>query len=117
MVEGNTEMAFEHCTKGEAKVAKKLVRVILEMGYKIRHNDGEEWSDILFLSGNEGELFELMAATDEEFLQVISTEGKKVGTLQLIWGNEEDGSELIADYTDNDEVRAIVKKVEGDGSR
>lgn len=110
-------MAFEHCTKGEAKVARKLVEVILKEGYRIRFNDGEDWYPELFGEGNKKDLHELMAATDEEFLQVTSTEGKKVGTLQLVWGNEEDGSELIADYTDNDEIRAIVKKVEGDGSR
>lgn len=110
MMEGSTEMAFKHCSEGEAKVAKKLVDAIFARGLTICHNDGADWTGE-YKEKQRGALLEEMCMTGEDYLHLVMG-GKSIGVIWLLYGNDEGGEELIADYSDTDEVRAIVEEVE-----
>ena len=85
-------------TKGEAVVAKRLIRIILERGYMVSINDGEEWT--VELSTDRKEILPAHATTGEDIIRLYK-DGERAGFFLLIYGNAEDGSELIADHADN----------------
>ena len=95
-------------TKGEAVVAKRLIRIILERGYMVSINDGEEWT--VELSTDRKEILPALATTGEDIIRLYK-DGERVGSLWLVYGNAEDGSELIADHADNAACLSIWSEV------
>lgn len=91
-------------TKGEAEVVKRLVRIVLERGYMVSINDGEEWT--VTLSTDRNEILSALATTGEDIVRLYK-DGERAGSLWLVYGNAEDGSELIADHSDNDACHSI----------
>jgi hypothetical protein len=91
-------------TRGEAAVVKRLVRIVLERGYMVSINDGEEWT--VTLSTDRNEILSALATTGEDIVRLYK-DGERAGSLWLVYGNAEDGSELIADHTDNDACLSI----------
>jgi hypothetical protein len=91
-------------TKGEAEVVKRLVRIVLERGYMVSINDGEEWT--VTLSTDRNEILSALATTGEDIVRLYK-DGERAGSLWLVYGNAEDGSELIADHSDNDACHNI----------
>jgi hypothetical protein len=95
-------------TKGEAVVAKRLIRIILERGYMVSINDGEEWT--VELSTDRKEILPALATTGEDILRLYK-DGERAGSIWLVYGNAEDGSELIADHSDNEACHSICAAV------
>lgn len=88
---------------GEARAARKLVRIILSRGYSISVCDGEDWP--IKRSIKFRDILANMGATCEEWLRLHDANGNRVGAFLLVWGNS--GEELIADYSDNDALNNI----------
>jgi hypothetical protein len=90
----------QYTTRGERKVATKLVRAALAAGYSISVHDGEEWT--VSRATRAYDVLDALATTGEDTLQLYDADQHGAGCFYLIWGNAADGSELIADHTDND---------------
>lgn len=98
-----------HATTGEGKVARKLIKVCLDAGYKLSVNDGEEWT--VKQSTDAHKVLNALASTGEDTLRLRDGEGKNVGFFFLVWGNAEDGEELIADHADTPTINALYRLV------
>lgn len=88
-------------------VAKALIAKALASGFCISVNDGEEW--VVKKSIDADQIFKALWSTDEDRLRIRDVEtGVVVGDILLVWGNAEDGSELIADYSDNPAMATLM---------
>jgi hypothetical protein len=90
----------------EATVARKLVRTILAAGYQVSVHDGEEI--LLKRSTRFSDIVGVLGETDESVLTIRDANNERVGAIALIWGNDPSGEELIADYTNCDEIRRLI---------
>ena len=105
----------KYATAGEARVARKLIRAALNEGWKISVNDGEETT--VRQSDNEVAILYALCTTCEDIITLhLPKSGKSGGTFWLIYGNAEDGSELIADYTDNENCNRLWAAVYGEAA-
>lgn len=95
-------------TKGEVTVVKRLVRIILERGYIVSINDGEDWT--VNLSTNRKKILSALGTTGEDIIRLYK-DGERAGSIWLVYGNAEDGSELIADHSDNEACHSICAEV------
>ena len=89
----------QYTTQGERTVARKLVRAALAAKCAIDVNDGEEWT--VYRATMWTPVSRALATTGEDTLRLRAADGNYAGSFSLIWGNAEDGSELISDHTDN----------------
>ena len=103
--------AMEYASDGERCYARKLVRNLLSRGLSVSVFDGGEWTVVR--SRKEGEILEALATTDMDELIASDDAGARKGWFQLIWGNDPDGSELIADCTNNDLCTRVCDDVAG----
>ena len=99
-----------HTTLGERRVVTRLLAAAFSRGYTISVNDGEEWT--VKNSSSSDEITAALATTGGDTLLIRSDEGI-IGRIYLVWGNEADGSELIADYTDTLLIAQLVRHAEG----
>jgi hypothetical protein len=106
--------AFKYASPGEAAVARRLVAAILSGGNSISVYDGEEHP--VKRSANAAEIEAALAQTGEEWINAYAPDGNRLGGFMLVWGNAEDGEELIADHTDNRYCQDINAAVYGEGS-
>ena len=91
----------QYATTGEARVARKLVKAAIAAGYCISVNDGEEWT--VKMSMDAKRIIDALATTEADRLLLRNpTDREPVGSFWLIYGNDDRGTELIADHTDND---------------
>lgn len=107
--------AMEYATDGERWYARKLVRNLLSRGLSVSVNDGEEWT--VNRSRKESEILEALATTDTDELIASDDAGARKGWFLLVWGNDPEGDELIADYTANELCEAVWHEVHGGGDR
>ena len=96
---------LEYLTAGEAKIARKLVSAILARGLTVSVYDGGETT--LARSKDKSAILAAMGTTGSDTLTARNESGERVASFLLIYGNAEDGSELIADYSDNDIAEGI----------
>jgi hypothetical protein len=89
----------QYTTQGERTVARKLVRAALAAGCAIDVNDGMEWT--VKRATMWTTVSSALATTGEDTLRLRDANDDYAGSFSLIWGNADDGSELIADHTDN----------------
>lgn len=101
----------QYATKGEGAVARRLVKAALAAGYAISVNDGEEWT--VKRSTKAKAVLEALATTGEDVIRIRDADGVACGSFYLVWGNADDGSELISDHSDNDACNDLVALVEG----
>ena len=99
-------MNKDYTTSGERGVATRLVRAAIHAGYTVSVYDGEEYT--VKRSRLERQILEALASTEEDTLLIRDSAGERIGALCLIWGNDPDGEELIADYTDKPEIEALA---------
>lgn len=92
----------------EAAIAKKLVGVILDRGFKISIWEGERWT--ILLSQDEKAILEALASTGDDMLMVSTPKNGLLGYIFLVYGNGED---LISDHSVNDVIDEIVNTVLG----
>ena len=98
----------QYATAGEARAARKLIRAALAEGWTVSVNDGEETT--VRQSDKELAIFDAMCTTGEDIITIhLPVSGKSGGSFYLIYGNDDDGSELIADHTDNENCERLYK--------
>jgi hypothetical protein len=102
-------MSIKYATKGEAAVARNLVKIALDAGYTISVFDGGEWT--VKHSSAPKTIIDALATADEDFLRIRNKAGESCGWFSLIWGNADDGSELISDHADNDACNGLISKM------
>lgn len=95
----------QYTTAGERTIARKLVKAALDAGYSVSVNDGQEWT--VKSAWRLKTVLDALATTGEDTIRICADNPSKTigfhgaGYFYLIWGNADDGSELIADHTDN----------------
>ena len=88
-------------------VVSALVKQLLAKDWRISIHDGEDWC--LKRSIDPKEIMANLFATDEEILLIRDQNGTKLGRILLVYGNEPDGSEVVADYsTGNAEFAGLM---------
>lgn len=110
MTYNNAPMRF--ATPGERRVATKLVEAIIRRGYVISVFDNEEWT--VRQSGHIPTILSALCTTEMDTLSFRQVGADCIrGMIDLVWGNAEDGEELIADYSDNSITNEIYREVMG----
>lgn len=102
-----TSSLTEFAAKGEAAVARRLVKAALAEGFTISVWEGGDWA--IKRSSNARDIFDNMATTGEETLRLRNAEGECVGSFFLVYGNDESGEELISDHTANELCERLAK--------
>lgn len=92
----------------ETQIVNKLLAEILIAGHRVRIENG---GDEDFESNDLNLLMKEVNATDEEYINIVdSVTGDIIGWFWLVYGN--DGYDVIADHTCNNDTMAIVDKVQ-----
>jgi hypothetical protein len=106
----------QYATTGEARVARKLIRAALAEGWSVSVNDGYETT--VTRSTREREILDAMGTTCEDIITIhLPIGGKSGGRFWLIYGNAEDGEELIVDHTDNENCDRLYRAAYGDTAK
>jgi hypothetical protein len=92
----------------EKRAVGKIIDRALAKGYLISVNDGEEW--VVKQSAKRKEIMAALASTDSDSLVIRKADGKKVGSIYLVWGNSPE--EVVCDCSDNPEISALVDEPE-----
>ena len=92
----------------EMKKARELIAAILDEGLSVTVDNGEGVE--VERSRDPEEIESVLGATEMEHL-LLYRDGAYQGAMLLVWGNDPDGSELVADYTDNPLVDGIWRRV------
>lgn len=85
----------------EMKLAENLIDCILNAGYQITQNDGED--DIIIKSTDKTKILAELNGTCEDYLFVMNGE-EEIGWIYLVWGNAD---ALISDFTTN--LEEVIK--------
>lgn len=96
-------MSIKEALPGERRIATHLVNKALERGYSIAVHDEE--GEQLKASSDKKAIMDALALTDMNSL-VLYRDGARVGSILLVWGNDED---LVTDNSDNDETCCLVE--------
>lgn len=91
-----------HTTPTERRIVSRLIAAALRKGYAISVNDGEEWT--VRQSTDADIITNAIATTDRDTLS-FRAEGKHIGSILLIWGNDED---VISNSDDTDHINTII---------
>jgi len=91
---------LEYLTAGEARIVRKLVKAILARGLTVSVYDGEETT--LARSKDRTVILTAVGTTGSDTLTARNDSGARVASFMLVYGNAEDGSELIADHSAGD---------------
>ena len=108
----------DYTTAGERKVVRRLIKAALAAGYAISVDDGEEIT--VSRASKLKTITDALATTGEDTLQLYAADPSKTvgwhgaGRFYLVWGNADDGSELISDFTANDLCENLWKQALGD---
>lgn len=86
----------------ERKIATNLIKQALTLGWLVSINDGEETTIEKTIDFDTA--FNALATTGEDYLIFHNTNGEKIGTIWLVWGNGED---LITDTSDQPDIIAL----------
>lgn len=106
---------FEYATLSEARAARRLIRAALAEGWQISVNDGYETTVVR--ETREKPIFDALCTTGEDIITIhMPISRKSGGSFWLIYGNDPDGSELIADYTDNENCSRLYNAVYPDNA-
>jgi len=81
----------------EESVAVEIVTSLIAQGYELQHAD--ECETTVSWTKDDALIIAELNATGLDYIK--ARKGDQRGTLLLVWGNAEDGSELIADYSYN----------------
>jgi hypothetical protein len=91
---------LEYLTAGEAKIARRLVDAILARGLTVGVYDGGETT--LARSKDRRAILAAMGTTGSDTLTARNEGGERVASFMLVYGNAEDGSEIVADHSAGD---------------
>ena len=82
----------------EQRVVRRIVTHAIESGLSVSVNNGGDDDEIK----NSVSVFDVLNETcvcDEETLTFRDADGKFVGSVCLVYGNADDGSEVVSDYS------------------
>jgi hypothetical protein len=88
----------------EQRIARRIIKDALASGYRISVHDGEEYA--LSRSDHGPTIFAAMFSTDDDRLYFSTAEGKRIGWVWLVYGN--DGTDVICDCSVNKETNEIL---------
>ena len=97
-------------TPGEGKIVRKLIKKLIGEGGLVSVYDGGETTVVR--SGSVREVIKALATTGEDHLNVYGADGKWLGWFLLVYGNADDGEEVIANYTANEFCEKIYGEVQ-----
>lgn len=97
-----------YITPGERAAARRLVRAITIRSLAIQIRDGAE-RVLSHPSSDPALVMRHLGATTEEGLEIYQ-DGKKVGWFYLVWGNNDDGSEIVCDHAANEACDSIFNE-------
>lgn len=102
--------AQKYYAAGEVALATRLVRFLLSQGCALSIWEGEDWA--INRSTSLPDLLGALASTGEDKIVVYPAGEKtpRLGDIYLVWGNADDGSELIADHSDNEAINNLIGK-------
>lgn len=92
-----SNLTHETLNAGDLKFVGMYVREILSHGLFISVNDGEEW--VLKRDRREAVILAAMGSTDQDTLCIRGTDGEKIGSMLFVYGNDDSGCEVLADYS------------------
>ena len=98
--------ASKYYGRGECDEALRLVKFLLAEGYRISVYDGEEFT--VRRSYDLEEIIAALGTTGEDELLLRDFNKDEVGCLRLVWGNDPDGEELVADHSDNETINKLM---------
>jgi hypothetical protein len=88
----------------ERFVVKQIVGRALDKGYLLSVDDGE---DLPIKHSDDPEMVMAnLGHCDEEWLIVANADGKRIGAIYLVYGNDAD--EVVADCTDKAEILELL---------
>lgn len=99
--QGTNFMAYN--STHEREQADVLVRILLDRGYSVSVNDGEEW--VLKRSTDRTAILAVLGSTDSDTIRIRDENGDSVATFLLVYGNGP--GELIADHTANHYAESV----------
>lgn len=102
----------EYCNIYDRMLCHTLIREILDAGYSVTVNDGED--DCLVESKDFAEILEAMSQSGEDVIIPCDSAGEGVGWFYLIYCNGSEGEPMIcmSDMSANSICMAIDKKVQ-----
>jgi hypothetical protein len=99
-------MTVEARQRIERRIARRTIKEAIAAGYKLGVHNGEEL--VIRDSTNVPKILAEMFTTDEEHLFFYNAEGKRVGWVFFVYGN--DGWDVICDYTTN--LEDVMERVQ-----
>lgn len=95
---------------GEVATATRLLRFVLSKGLSVSVWEGEGWA--IKRSTSLPDLLDAIASTGEDTLSLFPAGEKtsRIGVIYLVWGNADDGSELVADHSDNEAINSLISE-------
>lgn len=101
--------AQKYYNAGEVAVATRLIKFLVSQEKAVAIWEGEGWA--IKRSTSVPDLLAALASTGEDKLVIYPAEGNgpREGFILLVWGNEADGSELIADHSDNEVINSLIR--------
>lgn len=91
----------------ERRIVKTLLERAHGFGWSVSVNDGEAWT-VKSAHAEFSILAPALATTDADTLRFRDATGAKIGSVVLVWGNDED---LISDCSDNEEINALCANI------
>jgi len=103
-------------TNGEKRIARKLLSAIFNRGLDVDiHDDPTICNATLAVerakAPGETATLRVMNSTGDDVVVVRDSYGVLMGWFRLIYGNDEDGAELIQDYSGNALCEGIFEEV------
>lgn len=91
----------------EQSAMRKVAERAIKSGMTISVHDGECWA--VRRASSIRAIVNASEGLDECRWLIRRLDGTRVGCALLVFGNAPDGSELFADYTDNEEMRTVIE--------
>jgi len=91
-------MSIEKRLAAEQGVVCRIVTHAIESGLNVSLNNGGD-DDEIKNSVSVDDVMDEACAVDEETLTFRDADGKFVGSVCLVYGNADDGSEVVSDYS------------------
>lgn len=90
----------------EREIAEKVVDAFLAANRLVSVFDGEEYP--VKRSRDKAAIMEALGSTDADALVVRDADGKRLGQVVLIWGNDID---LVSDWTDAPAINDVLEPI------
>lgn len=98
---------YQDTNNGQQAKAKRIIRAALSQGLTVSVSDGDgSWT--VKRSADYAAIVDAIGEMDMDELIFRDAAGARVGWMMLVWGNEPDGSELAADFTDNSTMETLA---------